>query len=215
MLCKGAAKVALYGLGHIRDERLNRMFDTPGSVRFVKPEGVAPSVSDSAECFNLFMIHQTKQRVASSKNYVSAHHLPQFLDLVVWGHEHECLITPQPAAEAGDKFLVSQPGSSVVTSLIEGEAGRNSIRFVRDVSSMVMPLKKSGCTPSAFAMPKGLNFITRPLLKRRMVVSVMRVSPPLPIGAPLLRVLPKPCSYHGAPASAHTFGAVPRLRTTL
>ena len=127
---KGSARLALYGLGYIRDERLNRMFDAPGHVRFVKPEGVTSSVRDSSEVFNLFMIHQNKQRAIQAKNYVSPAHLPHFLDLVCWGHEHECLITPQPAIEAADAFLVSQPGSSVVTSLIEGEASRKKVMLL-------------------------------------------------------------------------------------
>ena len=40
--------------------------------------------------------------------------------MVVWGHEHECLIDPIYNAEQG--FYVVQPGSSVATSLCEGEA---------------------------------------------------------------------------------------------
>ena len=46
--------------------------------------------------------------------------LPEFLDLVVWGHEHECLIDPRYNPEM--TFRVMQPGSSVATSLMPGEA---------------------------------------------------------------------------------------------
>ena len=46
--------------------------------------------------------------------------LPEFLDLVVWGHEHECLIDPRYNPEMN--FHVMQPGSSVATSLMPGEA---------------------------------------------------------------------------------------------
>lgn len=42
------------------------------------------------------------------------------MDLVVWGHEHECLIEPRYNPEMG--FHVMQPGSSVATSLMPGEA---------------------------------------------------------------------------------------------
>jgi double-strand break repair protein MRE11 len=42
------------------------------------------------------------------------------MDLVVWGHEHECLIDPRYNPEMG--FYVMQPGSSVATSLMPGEA---------------------------------------------------------------------------------------------
>lgn len=42
------------------------------------------------------------------------------MDLVVWGHEHECLINPRFNPEMS--FHVMQPGSSVATSLVPGEA---------------------------------------------------------------------------------------------
>lgn len=42
------------------------------------------------------------------------------MDLVVWGHEHECLIEPRLNPEMN--FRVMQPGSSVATSLMPGEA---------------------------------------------------------------------------------------------
>ena len=41
-------------------------------------------------------------------------------DLVIWGHEHECLIHPRPGPE-GKSFHVVQPGSTVATSLIPAE----------------------------------------------------------------------------------------------
>ena len=46
--------------------------------------------------------------------------LPEFLDFVVWGHEHECIIEPKYNPEMN--FHVLQPGSSVATSLMPGEA---------------------------------------------------------------------------------------------
>lgn len=42
------------------------------------------------------------------------------IDLVIWGHEHDCRIRPEPVA--GKRYFISQPGSSVATSLAEGEA---------------------------------------------------------------------------------------------
>lgn len=46
--------------------------------------------------------------------------LPSFLDMVIWGHEHECLI--EPRYNAHTTFHIMQPGSSVATSLMPGEA---------------------------------------------------------------------------------------------
>ncbi|KAL9100057.1 MAG: hypothetical protein Q9187_009410, partial [Circinaria calcarea] len=52
--------------------------------------------------------------------YLPENFLPEFLDFVVWGHEHECLIDPRYNPEMN--FHVMQPGSSVATSLMPGEA---------------------------------------------------------------------------------------------
>ena len=52
--------------------------------------------------------------------YLPENFLPDFLDLVIWGHEHECLIDPTYNPEMN--FHVMQPGSSVATSLMPGEA---------------------------------------------------------------------------------------------
>jgi double-strand break repair protein MRE11 len=42
------------------------------------------------------------------------------VDLVVWGHEHDCRIEPEPVARK--EYYITQPGSSVATSLAHGEA---------------------------------------------------------------------------------------------
>lgn len=56
-------------------------------------------------------------------------HFPEFLDLVVWGHEHECRADPEAitSAAGASKFdarprFIVQPGSSVATALSEGES---------------------------------------------------------------------------------------------
>lgn len=42
------------------------------------------------------------------------------VDLVVWGHEHDCRIVPEPVA--GKRYHITQPGSSIATSLADGES---------------------------------------------------------------------------------------------
>ena len=114
LLQKGTTKIALYGLGNIRDERLHRTFKA-NKVKWHRP------VEDADEYFNIFVIHQNRYRHSiKQKNYIKESMLPTFLDLVIWGHEHECLITPT-ASETND-FQIIQPGSSVATSLSTGEA---------------------------------------------------------------------------------------------
>lgn len=50
------------------------------------------------------------------------------MDLVIWGHEHECLIEPRLNPEMG--FHVMQPGSSIATSLMPGEAVPKHVAIV-------------------------------------------------------------------------------------
>ena len=64
------------------------------------------------------MLHQNRAR-HGSKSYTAEHLLPDFVDLVFWGHEHECRLEPE---DCHDKFRITQPGSSVATSLCPGEA---------------------------------------------------------------------------------------------
>ncbi|KDD72307.1 hypothetical protein H632_c3537p0, partial [Helicosporidium sp. ATCC 50920] len=121
LLQKGATKVALYGLGNLRDERLCRLFHTPGAVQWVRPADTP--AHPQRDWFNIFALHQNRvAHTQGAKNVVREGHLPRFLDLVVWGHEHECLADPWDSAEAEGAFSVVQPGSSVATSLSEGEA---------------------------------------------------------------------------------------------
>jgi len=55
--------------------------------------------------------------------------LPNFIDLVIWGHEHESRIRP----EFNDlqSFYVTQPGSSVATSLSESEIATKHVGILK------------------------------------------------------------------------------------
>ncbi|KAL2256230.1 hypothetical protein VTK26DRAFT_1965 [Humicola hyalothermophila] len=112
LLQKGNTKLALYGLSNVRDERMHRTF-RDNKVRFYRPS------QQKAEFFNLLTLHQNHY-AHTPTSFLSENMLPDFLDLVIWGHEHECLIDPQRNPETG--FHVMQPGSSIATSLVPGEA---------------------------------------------------------------------------------------------
>uniref|UniRef100_A0A0E0ARJ5 Mre11 DNA-binding domain-containing protein n=1 Tax=Oryza glumipatula TaxID=40148 RepID=A0A0E0ARJ5_9ORYZ len=109
---KGATSVALYGLGNIRDEKLSRMLQTHYKIQWMKADS-------EDDWFNLFVFHH-KRRKGSSTNGINEQLLPSFLDLVIWGHEHECLIDHQEVS--GKDFHIIHPGSSVATSLSNAEA---------------------------------------------------------------------------------------------
>lgn len=111
LLRKGTTKFALYGLGAVRDERLYRTF-LQHKVKFLRPP-------EADTWFNMMILHQN--RVAHGPtSYIPETFLEDFLDLVVWGHEHECQAC-DPTSCPQKSFTVCQPGSSVATSLSEGE----------------------------------------------------------------------------------------------
>ncbi|KAK8174764.1 Mre11 DNA-binding presumed domain-containing protein [Phyllosticta citribraziliensis] len=112
LLQKGRTKLALYGMSNVRDERLFRTF-RDGNVKFYRPS------TQQDEWFNLMSVHQN-HHAHTFTDYLPENFIPEFMNMVIWGHEHECLIEPKLNPEMG--FHVMQPGSSVATSLMPGEA---------------------------------------------------------------------------------------------
>lgn len=121
LLRKGETRLALYGIGSQRDDRLVRAFKN-NSISFLRPNAGAE------DWFNLFVLHQNRPRRAmhrSTGNFLPESLIPQFFDLLIWGHEHECKPDPQYVASSeavGDGFYILQPGSTVATSLTPEEA---------------------------------------------------------------------------------------------
>ena len=50
------------------------------------------------------------------------------IDLIVWGHEHDCRILPEPVTDK--PYFITQPGSTVATSLADGESLTKSVRNI-------------------------------------------------------------------------------------
>lgn len=120
---KGTTRLALYGINNMRDERLHRIMRN-GNVTFQKPKGLG--------FFNLLCIHQNHAS-HSPTSFVPEEFLPSFLDFVFWGHEHECIPQPQRNPQTG--FDTLQAGSSVATSLSEGETAQKHV-FIMNIKGM-------------------------------------------------------------------------------
>jgi double-strand break repair protein MRE11 len=120
LLQKGHTKLALYGMSNVRDERLFRTF-RDGKVKFFQPN------TQKEDWFNIMSVHQNHHAYTET-SHLPENFLPEFLDLVIWGHEHECLIDPRTNPEMN--FKVMQPGSSVATSLAVGEAVPKHVAIV-------------------------------------------------------------------------------------
>lgn len=97
-------KVAIFGLGHIKDRRLYKTF-LKGNVRYKRPAG--------EDWFNILMVHQN--RVPRKEEYLPEDFIDPFFDLVIYGHEHESVVIKYK------NFDIIQCGSSIRTSLCEGE----------------------------------------------------------------------------------------------
>ena len=149
LIRKGTSNIALYGMGSMRDERLNRMW-TKKKVKFLRPEDGQGTGTPSkkggggrrgrdeddedgeeeqrSDWFNIFALHQNRDAGRGSKNCVHESMIPEWMDLVIWGHEHECMI--HPAESLVGTFMISQPGSSVATSLSDGEAVKKQVAIL-------------------------------------------------------------------------------------
>lgn len=142
VLQKKETKLAMYGLSHIHDARLARLF------RDHKVKVCKPDISDE-EIFNLMVLHQNRAD-RGRYNYLPEDKLPGFLDLIVWGHEHDCRIEPEPNGRT--KAFITQPGSSVATSLSEGEAIEKhvGILLVEGKEFRMQPVKLRTVRPFIF-----------------------------------------------------------------
>ncbi|EJU01666.1 DNA repair exonuclease [Dacryopinax primogenitus] len=111
LLRKGTSHLAIYGIGNVKDTRMHYELRS-NRVRMYMPD-------DEREWFNMLLIHQNRVKHGPQES-VPETMFDERVDLVVWGHEHDCRIVPEPVA--GKPYMITQPGSSVATSLAEGES---------------------------------------------------------------------------------------------
>ncbi|BGO97365.1 Double-strand break repair protein MRE11 [Rhodotorula toruloides] len=114
LLQKGDTKLALYGMGNIHDDRF--VFElTNRRINLYRPS------ENPEDWFNIILVHQN--RVAHGpNNSVPDEAFGEEAHLVVWGHEHDCISQARPVPVTGRPYYISQPGSSIATSLAKGEA---------------------------------------------------------------------------------------------
>jgi double-strand break repair protein MRE11 len=142
LIRKGDTYIALYGLGAVRDERLNRMWNLR-KVKFVRP-----SLEQGRDkYFNIFVLHQNRDYGRGSKNCIHESMIPEWMDLVIWGNEHEAV--PRLVESLVGTYRIFQPGSTVATSLVEGESSTHpkgmgflEIRSTKEFRMKSIPLKQ-------------------------------------------------------------------------
>jgi double-strand break repair protein MRE11 len=74
LMRKGTTKIALYGLGAIRDERLNRMWNQK-KVKFIR----LTQEQGRDEFFNIFTIHQNRDYGRGKKNCIHESMIPEWM----------------------------------------------------------------------------------------------------------------------------------------
>ncbi|XP_065343717.1 double-strand break repair protein MRE11 [Cloeon dipterum] len=141
LISKGNTRVAIYGLGSLKDKMASRLFRQE-QVNIMQPE-------EPDSWFNIMVLHQN--RSAHTKDEcLHESYLPESMNLVFWGHEHECRIEPE--FNATRNFYVTQPGSSVATSLCEGESREKKvgILYVKGTKFHMRPIPLETVRPFIF-----------------------------------------------------------------
>ena len=103
--------VCLYGLGYIHDEKVNKLF-LHRNIHFEPP----PKDLER-KVFCILLLHQNRYRIKSAvkpEQCFENQNIPDFINFVVWGHEHECELSE---VKLNSQTRILQPGSSVITSL--------------------------------------------------------------------------------------------------
>lgn len=85
-------------------------------MKFLRPS----EAEGQSSFFNILVLHQNRAEGRGRKNAIYESMIPEWMDVVVWGHEHEC--QTQFVESLHGRFRVLQPGSTVATSLVDGEA---------------------------------------------------------------------------------------------
>ncbi|CAD8186647.1 unnamed protein product [Paramecium pentaurelia] len=112
VLVKNNQKIALYGLGYMKDYQLHKIIN----------DGKLVLESLNENNFNILIIHQNKYKgnhFQDEKNFIDPIYFKNYkIDLLIWGHEHEAIYT----LDTCEHFQVFYPGSTVATSIIEYES---------------------------------------------------------------------------------------------
>ncbi|KAM0673116.1 hypothetical protein GVAV_003462 [Gurleya vavrai] len=106
-------KVAIYGIGNIKDKRLYKLF-MEDKIVFRRPDNYQ-------EYVNILVLHQNRVKRGDC-DYIPPELVDDWFDVVVYGHEHD------PVMYSHNKgFTVLQCGSTIRTSLSEGELGEKFV----------------------------------------------------------------------------------------
>ena len=117
---------------------------------------------DAPGWFNMFMVHQNRQgRGRGPKNCLHESFIPSFMDLVCFGHEHECRIDFEESIT--EAYSMCQIGSSVATSLVQGEEAKKHV--------LLLEINSPEPGKSAYRYEKLSLQSVRPFLMKEIILS--------------------------------------------
>lgn len=138
---KNETKIAIFGMGYVKDERLVHMIKY-NKVKYMKPE-------DDKDIIYILVLHQNRPERGTAKN-IREDSIPKFFHFILWGHEHECRIKPEYNTQ--QNFYVCQPGSPVATSLCAGESVQKKCGVLKCIKQdfMLEPIVLETVRPFVF-----------------------------------------------------------------
>ncbi|KAM0688343.1 meiotic recombination [Conglomerata obtusa] len=116
LIYKGGRKVAIYAIGNIKDARIFRLF-RENKVSFKRP-------LDYENYVNILVLHQNRVKRGDC-DYLPPDMIDDWFDLIIYGHEHDPVMYQDNRG-----FTVLQCGSTVQTSLSEGELGTKYVYII-------------------------------------------------------------------------------------
>lgn len=152
ILSKGSTRLNLYGLSNIKEERLNKLIRN-NQLSFLTNDEI------TSNGLNVLLLHQNRS-LNLNKTYLNENLLPEFFDLLLWGHEHECI--PELTYNSSKNFNILQPGSTVQTSFHESE--------LKEKCCFLMDFKDNKYTIYPIPLEN-----TRPMCVRNMVLADLNV----------------------------------------
>lgn len=109
VLHRGNIDVVIYGLGSMAEHKFLEALEK-NDIRFERPQ-----INPGCRQFNLLLLHQNRP-VRSAQQLAVPHMLSQicpWMDLIVWGHEHECRIDIETCCG----LKITQPGATIITKM--------------------------------------------------------------------------------------------------
>lgn len=134
MIERGNIEVALYGMGHMENFRQllkNTISGEGKKIVFENIPDAQNNESDNNQRFNILLLHQDSLDRADFRENIPemVYQICSWMNLVVWGHEHENCIEPRSVSNS-ETFKITQPGSTIITDFRKYKQPKRSMAIL-------------------------------------------------------------------------------------